>query len=598
MSRFIALIIIVTISFAKILSAQEVELGEAYVIGTTWFFSQANTTVSKMIALDDVGGVHFTYTFGSDALNSNRHISYNFVSEDAEDIGADLEENESQVDNAQRAGYSSIDLIGAGDEQLAVCFYHGFGQAEMAIDFRHGLGAFTQTLFNAPGQTIPLSVKGTIDVNGFAHLVSGTHDMAGNDPTFPLVIWHAEPGGDFEWDVSEPQIIERTTGLSHHIISARESDQVALLWVHNIAGAPAPEDWEGEDAYGMHNDLYLIESADGQEWDYDRPISITRTILPDFEEESAGDTLRPFNNVDAIYAEDVLHAVFSTRGFWMNPQDNGEGLVEDFTTRKSFIWHWDSDSDSLTLVANGWYENEGDPGNMHSNVSRPSIGMDEEGNMYCLFRRVMEVERNDMDYCYGELMLSTSSDQGITWSEPILLTGTLSNDDEEDDFVDENHPSLAERVDENLHISYLLSTESPQMDQAGQMIYQRVAVADLPDAEDLELPIEGFQYHLGRVPIEVKPHTDIIPVEHGIDMAYPNPFNSTTRVVYSLSKPSQVDLAVFDINGNRVSTLFSGERNAGSWEAIWNAESAVSGVYLLRFSAGAYNGTVKLLLIR
>ncbi len=188
MTKLTTIIFIVSAFLCFALQAQEVELGEAYVIGTTWWTTQSNSTVSKMIAIDDEGGLHFTYTYAPDDQISSRHIRYNFVPEDADDIGAELEGNESQVDNAQRAGYAALDLMGEGDDQAAVCFYHGFGEAEMAVDFARGFGAFIQVLFDAPGQTVPLSTKGTIDSNGWAHLVAGTHDFGGNDPTFPLVI--------------------------------------------------------------------------------------------------------------------------------------------------------------------------------------------------------------------------------------------------------------------------------------------------------------------------------------------------------------------------------------------------------------------------
>ncbi len=388
--------------------------------------------------------------------------------------------------------------------------------------------------------------------------------------------------------------MERTTGLSHHIISARESEEVALLWIHNIAGAPAPDEWEGDAAYGIHNDLYLIESQDGQDWDLNRPFNVTRTLLPDPRHRFAGDTLRPYNDVDAIYVGDVLHAVFSTRGFWMTDDGEGEPPVEDFTTKKSHIWHWDSETDTLTLVADGWYDNDGEPGNMHSNVSRPSLGLDEDGTLYCLFRQVTEDDRNDDDYCFGELMLSKSDNEGITWSESILLTGTVSGGDNE--YVDEHHPSLAERVDDNLHISYMLADDG--FTEVSQMIYQRIAVEDLPDVDDLEMPREDFQYHQSEIPIEVKPRADAVPLKFGIEEIFPNPFNSQALITYNLRSAGEVKISVIDIYGRTLDVLDQGMKTLGQHELIWDGSVVVSGTYFVNLYASGVNISQKVVLLK
>ncbi len=69
--------------------------------------------------------------------------------------------------------------------------------------------------------------------------------------------------------------------------------------------------------------------------------------------------------------------------------------------------------------------------------------------------------------------------------------------------------------------------------------------------------------------------------------AHPNPFNPSTTIAFSLQAPAQVELAVYDVRGQRVATLFSGVRGAGEHRALWlgrgaDGRAVSSGVYFAR----------------
>ena len=567
--------------------SQDVAIGEAYTVGTTWWFIQQNSTVGRMIARDEIGGVHFVWTKGEDEQNNERHVYYNFIRDNGGDIAEQLNGNSRLVDNSDRAGYAALDLLRNDNTVVCACFFHIFGRAAMAIDFNWGLGAFSTIYLDGPDRQVPMVVKGTIDRNGRAHVLSGTHDMMGAN--FPLVIWHADPGDEFDdWDVGVPNVIEMTTGLTHCIKAARESEQVALTWHHNIVGVPAPEEWDGSAAYGMNNDLYLIESPDGEEWDLDNPLNITRTIEPDPHLNGAaafGDTLRPFNDCDILYVGDVVHVVFTVRGFWGDPTGDFEPPVQRITTRESFIWHWDSETDTLTLVADGWYDNEGNPGSLLSNLSQPSLSADEDGALYCIFRQVTDDDLNPAGYCFGEVMLSISRDQGITWSEAVVMTGTNAGDPDEVEYVDECYPSIADRVDDNLHIYYQLVPEtegSPQeaLPDECMMVYQRVPVGQLPDVDELELPREGFKYH-NYPPVYVsRDHEGHRPDVHTLISAFPNPFNASVEISYMLSRDSDVYLRIIDLFGRSVYQYDFSKQTKGRHLHSINAQSLPTGIYI------------------
>ncbi len=595
-SRFLLAVIAVALIFQSSYS-QEVALGEAFIVGTTFWDIQQNSTVGKTISRDDQRGVHFVWTKSFDAQNANRQVYYNFFDENIRmTIQDQLDRNEVRIDNDERSGYVSLVTHVFGEELLAVPFYHLSGPAAFAIDWERGGGAFSPFHFSQGGMDLIISAKGAVDRNDRMHVIGSIFNpMAA--ATFELNLWNAEmDDGDIsDWNIDNPIPIEITSGLGHHIVAATETDQVAIAWFHSIPGNPPPREWEGTTAYSMNNDLYVYESPDGDDWNFEDIINVTRTIESDSdldEPYSYGDTLRPYNDLDMLYVGDVLHILFSTRGYWADPLQEVEPPVERLTEDKSFIWHWDSESDTLTLVADGWYDNDGTPESQHNNVARPSIGIDADGKMYCLFRQVTDDDMAGGGYCYGELMLTMSSDDGITWSEAINLTETTTEGESE--YVNELHPSLAELVDDDLHIYYQLSAEG--FDGQEKMIYQRIPVADLPEVDDLVLLRNGFQYHMVN-PASVG--NDIVQLPQSLEMsAYPNPFNSTTTIGYSLHKSGDVGLILSDISGRLIHSQMFSNQSIGEHSVAVDASDLPTGIYFARLEANGMSDMKKLVLVK
>ena len=79
---------------------------------------------------------------------------------------------------------------------------------------------------------------------------------------------------------------------------------------------------------------------------------------------------------------------------------------------------------------------------------------------------------------------------------------------------------------------------------------------------------------------------------------YPNPFNPTTAISYQLQAASFVKLAIYDIQGREVVKLVDDYRPAGTYEAVFNASNLSGGVYFARLTAGNYQQTQKLLLVK
>lgn len=89
-----------------------------------------------------------------------------------------------------------------------------------------------------------------------------------------------------------------------------------------------------------------------------------------------------------------------------------------------------------------------------------------------------------------------------------------------------------------------------------------------------------------------------IPSQVALLPAYPNPFNPSTTISFTLPSKSFVMLKIFDIMGREVATLVSGQLPAGQHSRQWNAVNMPSGIYFCRLQAGLYIETRRLVLLK
>jgi len=84
---------------------------------------------------------------------------------------------------------------------------------------------------------------------------------------------------------------------------------------------------------------------------------------------------------------------------------------------------------------------------------------------------------------------------------------------------------------------------------------------------------------------------------------YPNPFNPTTTISFSLPEEQEVDLAIYNIKGQKVKRLINGQLTAGQHSMIWdgkdtNGKSVSTGIYFYRLKTGKKEMSRKMLLLK
>lgn len=91
---------------------------------------------------------------------------------------------------------------------------------------------------------------------------------------------------------------------------------------------------------------------------------------------------------------------------------------------------------------------------------------------------------------------------------------------------------------------------------------------------------------------------DGTPGRFALSANYPNPFNPSTKINFSIPKSSAVRLTVHNILGQEVATLVDGYQNAGSYTVDFTPTNLASGVYFYKIQAGTYTDTKKMVLMK
>ena len=104
------------------------------------------------------------------------------------------------------------------------------------------------------------------------------------------------------------------------------------------------------------------------------------------------------------------------------------------------------------------------------------------------------------------------------------------------------------------------------------------------------------------LPLPTSVEAGAVPAHFQLFPNYPNPFNSTTLIPYSLAEPGHVELAVYNLLGHRVRTLEDSYRSAGEHAAAWdgrgeNGMGVSAGMYLYRLQSGGMTAAGKMTLI-
>ena len=147
----------------------------------------------------------------------------------------------------------------------------------------------------------------------------------------------------------------------------------------------------------------------------------------------------------------------------------------------------------------------------------------------------------------------------------------------------------------NQYLAYSLFNQ-PFDSRTTEILLKGAGLIDLDDIQITISDINGDALYLSHSQSGQKYQTG--PYKFEMDELYPNPFNPSTQISFSLPMDNYVKLSAYDVKGNEVDVIFEGAQGVGKHSYTWNAGNLPSGVYYIRLQAGNLVGSQKALLIK
>jgi len=79
--------------------------------------------------------------------------------------------------------------------------------------------------------------------------------------------------------------------------------------------------------------------------------------------------------------------------------------------------------------------------------------------------------------------------------------------------------------------------------------------------------------------------TAVVPLEFKVENNFPNPFNPETTIPLQLPKEDEISITIYNILGEKITTLHQGKLAAGRHLFTWRAGNIPSGIYFYRISS-------------
>jgi len=592
-------------------------IGDTVSVGTTWYESQHNGTVGRMIELDENGYVHFVWMNGTNSGATDRHVYYNFVDPEGVQgypgIGT-------PVESSTRAGYAVLDVDWGG-----ICF-PGFHEsttnanfhAAVGSDFGPHLGAFLTSepnwIMENGTDLQAIWPRMMFDSQQVLHMVTThSHGIAAH-PQRQWYITGTYNSLSFMMDFDEEwQLVGWTNDIAADVATSDVSNRVAVGWMYCLD--PAFPDTNGGATYAqMNNDIHLLIDDDGVDLNFNDYFNLTQYAvantawLPDTALADM-DTVRAYTDMNVfIDQDDWVHVAFTARSY----------MELEGTTywHPSIIWHWSEqfpgEFQMIHDAFDDWDWNYVDCGAWQVKAQNPELGQDPEtGYLYCMYQ-VYDVDTTAISaggWPSGDIYMSMSADGGQNWSVGINITNTTTaSGAPAGQCWSELTPSMAKVVDGTCHIMYVVDRDAGFVVQTegtwtlNPVIYHTVSVDDIPSTPLVpQWPEPGsYPFHVEQAPAVGIPGAGRYEVASEFDLAqnYPNPFNPTTTIQFSLDQVSVVQLQIFNLKGELVATAAEGTFGTGQHQITFDGSGLSSGVYIYRLDDGVRSISKKMLLMK
>ena len=213
-------------------------------------------------------------------------------------------------------------------------------------------------------------------------------------------------------------------------------------------------------------------------------------------------------------------------------------------------------------------------------VGHPSIGFSPDGSVIHIAFSAYQVDTSSEGFNFNDIFTTKSTDGGLTWSTPENITNTPNEDE-----------------------MYPVVSKTGNSTTGARITYQSTTVPGCQGfgrSSTIESQIIAPVYQCFRSTIiGIINISSEVPGSYSLMQNFPNPFNPSTKIRFSVPKTGNITIEVFDISGKLVQTLANNESvTPGIKEVSFNASNYSSGVYFYKLTAGDFSETKKMILIK
>ena len=550
------------------------------IIGNTFYDLQTNSSIDDRIHYDPSTGeimAAWTMSLSPGPAYSDRGTGYNYYD------GSQWNSTPAARLENLRTGWPSIVVTDTSE----VVISHDFGAYNLRTVMRagRGSGTWSQDILSniTDGAVWPRAVAGGPD-NNTIHAIAITTPIS-NGGTLQkgingALIYYRSLDGGFTWDIQDSILPHQDTALHYSF----GPDSYAIDAKGNTVAIAVFNNFE---------DSFILKSTDnGNTW---TRTTFLNSPLDDYNPDAAG-------NISDINNDGIADTIQSTdQGGSVLIDNNGTvhlcyGLMtyldDDpildagwfYFPATSGLMYWNENSTTPTMITSvldldndgqlAWSSINQIPLYYVSLTGQPSLGIDANNNIFCVYTMLNELEFNSIQY-YHNLYLISSRNGGSSWNTPKDLTPNRP-------FGECVYGSLARTVDDNLRIVYqednepglaVLGDEDP--DGMNNIIYLEIdtAVTQFFDIEEADFNSSQL--------------TSI----------YPNPATTRAFLSFSIEAPGYYQIEISNITGTKVKTINLGNIQRGSFSESIDVKDLQSGVYVITLISENY-ATSKRLVIR
>jgi len=458
------------------------------------------------------------------------------------------------------------------------------------------------------------------------HLASGIYSPSLNNQIFPMNIKH---GVQYIGVSPEETILDAEFEIPFFFNFSPAEEEFARLILKNLK---------------MINGVKIGSSFSGGINIYNADINLFNVIIEDCNGLVASAVLSQngFCNLDNV----IIRNNIGGRGLYLQSEYNCPNPILDVTFTNTKIQNnqpgpGPDDGSGGALHISGHFVVPGDynaklinceiSGN-HDNFFNPQTGLGGSAGLFMNNNIIIDA----VNCTFGDNNLSYDTGCVITVNnaELNLYNSILYNNDGysfnlwEDALVNISH-SLIEGGDGNVNYYYPLAIvnwqegnldEDPLWQNSGDFPYSLTSGSPCIDTGTLDLPagIELPEFDLagnprivnGIIDMGAYEYQDSVSVSDNIQSSifniqlssYPNPFNPTTTIKLDLAESGKIELAIYNIKGQKVKTLMDAFSCKGHFEVVWrgtdeNEKKVASGNYFAKLKLNDETKAVRKLIL-